>query len=80
MIRASLRISFCDQAEADIVARSIDPDNRPLPVGMDLRCERVGSDLIVEITSSRSIESLIYTIDDLLTSIKLAERIACRKI
>lgn len=77
MNRAEIRIRFCDPSEAQLVFKAINPDNAPLPKGMELRCEVSGDELLVTVETVRPVESLLSTIDDLLNSIKLAETVIC---
>lgn len=76
---AKLAISLCSPEEASIILSSIGPDNEPLPPGLELSAYTQLSELVIEIGCGRALDSLLATIDDLLGSIGLAERVACRR-
>lgn len=69
---ARLSILFDDEETAKIVFGAVQPDNLPLPPGISIDMEVVGSQISVQIESERPILSLLATIDDLLSMMKLA--------
>jgi len=75
---ASLKIRFCSESEAESILRAIEPDNYPLPQGLSIEAKLEGSTLSFEIVCDRGPESLLSTIDDLLSAIQLAEKTICR--
>jgi len=74
---ARLVITLCSPEEATLVLSAIKPDNEPLPPGLEISAHTHLGELIIEITCERSLDSLLLTIDDVLSAIGLAEKVAC---
>jgi hypothetical protein len=77
--RAELRVAFCDDRESEGALRSLLPDNEPLPAGLSIGMVREGNVLVTEVTCERGVDSLLATLDDLLASLNLAERVLCSR-
>ncbi len=75
--RAELRVAFCDDRESEGALRSLLPDNEPLPPGLSVEMVVEGRVLVAEIRCERGVDSLLATLDDLLASLNLAERVLC---
>ncbi len=75
--KAVLRVTFCDEGESEGALISLLPDNEPLPPGLTIEMVREGRDLVAEVSCERGVDSLLSTLDDLLTSLNLAERALC---
>jgi len=54
--------------------RALQPDNEPLPSGMELSARMSGCEVVFEIRSRRPIISLLATLDDILVSTMLVLR------
>ncbi|MCS6788500.1 MAG: KEOPS complex subunit Pcc1 [Aigarchaeota archaeon] len=76
---AELRIEFCDELEAERVLKAIAPDNEPLPRGLRVEMRQEGKQLLVLVECSRGTDSLLATVDDVLSAIHLAERVICAR-
>jgi len=70
---AKLTLSFPDSETADIVYRALKPDNVPVPRGLKLGAEILGSSVRVDIVSERPLPSLLTTLDDILRMAHLSE-------
>ncbi|MEM1583280.1 MAG: KEOPS complex subunit Pcc1 [Nitrososphaerota archaeon] len=68
---ARMELYFETAEEAEIVLKSIYPDNYPLPRGLELNMKVEGEKLEVYVNSDRTILSLLTTLDDILSMIKL---------
>jgi Transcription factor Pcc1. len=77
--RAELRVVFCDDRESEGALRSLLPDNEPLPPGLSVEMVVEGRVLVAEIRCERGVDSLLATLDDLLASLNLAERVLCSR-
>ncbi len=77
--RAELRVVFCDDRESEGALRSLLPDNEPLPPGLSVEMVVEGRVLVAEIRCERGVDSLLATLDDLLASLNLAERVFCSR-
>ncbi len=69
---AKLELVFEDTEDAEIALKSIQPDNHPLPPGLELSMKIDGNRLEVYIESERSLLSLLNTLDDILSMINVA--------
>jgi len=74
MMRVSLTINFTDDAYAVRVLESVSPDNIPLPPGLEIDMTRSGRTLSCVIESTRGLDSLRATLEDLTSAIDLALR------
>ncbi|OYT66829.1 MAG: hypothetical protein B6U65_04650 [Candidatus Wolframiiraptor sp. EX4484-121] len=63
---AELSLTFMDEREAEIIAKSLEPDNQPLPRGLKLKMTRAGKVILFEIRCERGVRSLLTTLDDIL--------------
>ena len=68
---ADLRLTFKDEKEAEIITKSLEQDNRPLPRGLTLKMVRDGKVILFEIRCERRVRSLLTTIDDILSMANL---------
>jgi hypothetical protein len=69
---ARVRMCFEDSSTAEIVMMALQPDNEPLPRGIELSARMSGREVVFEVRSRRPIMSLLATIDDILASAMLA--------
>ena len=69
---AEIRLTFENEEEAEIIAKSLEPDNQPLPRGLTLKMIRNGSAILFKIKCERSVRSLLTTMDDILCMANLA--------
>ena len=72
-MKAKISIEYQNQKQAEIIVKSLIPDNKPLPKGIliDMSAEGGKANIIVECVCKPEI--LISTIDDILESVCLAE-------
>jgi len=71
-----LRLEYKNEEMAKAVYESINPDNVDVKEGMSIKCKVEGSTVIVDVTeSTNNILRLRNTIDDILASIRLSERV-----
>lgn len=69
---ARLKIEFNTPEEAKIALRSIEPDNYPLPRGLQLSMEVRDNVVYVYVECERTLSSLLTTLDDILSMMNLA--------
>ncbi|MCK5301519.1 MAG: hypothetical protein KAJ96_00135 [Candidatus Thorarchaeota archaeon] len=74
MMRVHLTINFTDDAYAVRVLESVSPDNMPLPPGLEIEMARSGRILSCVIESTRGLDSLRATLEDLTSAIDLTLR------
>ena len=74
MMRIDLAINLTDAAYAVRVLESVSPDNLPLPPGLKIEMTRSGRTLTCVIESTRGLDSLRATLEDLTSAIDLTLR------
>ena len=74
MMRVHLTINFAEDAYAGRVLESVSPDNMPLPPGLKIEVTRSGRILSCVIESTRGLDSLRATLEDLTSAIDLTLR------
>ena len=57
---------FEEERIAELVMKALAPDNEPLPKGLSIEMHREGNAVIFKILCSRSVKSLLATLDDIL--------------
>lgn len=65
---------YPDQGTAEIVMRSLLPDNRGVPLDTDVEMWTSGKKLMVRVTSTDDLRSFLRTIDDILSCLQTSER------
>lgn len=73
-VRSSIRLEFSSPEEALLFLRSLNPDNKPLPKGLELGMRTEGSTLLVEISCYRPLESFLSTVNDILVMVNVIKR------
>lgn len=74
MHEAVLSVVFEDEETAESIILAIEPDNLQAPSKLDVKSSVVGRCLEVSITCRGKLETLIQTVDDLLSCIQVAEK------
>jgi hypothetical protein len=72
-IAAEVSMVFHDVEAARIVFQAIDPDNRPLPEGLEIIARLEGRTIHMGIRCGRPLPSFLATLDDILNMSHLAE-------
>ncbi|GBC70003.1 hypothetical protein HRbin01_01710 [archaeon HR01] len=72
-ITADIEMVFQDVEAARIVFQAIDPDNKPLPQGLEIEAVQVDRVIHIAISCSRPLQSFLATLDDILKMARLAE-------
>ncbi|MCS7129569.1 MAG: KEOPS complex subunit Pcc1 [Candidatus Caldarchaeum sp.] len=67
---------FEDEAKASVVYGSIKPDDKPLPPGLMVETRLDGATVVVEVECSRGFASFLATLDDILSSASLSEKVS----
>jgi hypothetical protein len=67
-------LEYGDEKTAQAVADAISPDNFKVPVGLAIKTMRKENKVVTEMNSKEKIAMFIATIDDLLSSVSVAER------
>ena len=65
-MEAELVMHFEEEGIAELVMKALAPDNEPLPKGLSIEMRREGNAVIFKILCSRSVKSLLATLDDIL--------------
>lgn len=74
MYEATLRIFFDDVKTAKAIFLAVEPDNLRVPPKLSIRSRVTGRCLEIYVSCRNRIETLIQTLDDLLSCIQVAER------
>ncbi|MGD9394915.1 MAG: KEOPS complex subunit Pcc1 [Candidatus Thorarchaeota archaeon] len=69
-----IQLDFESEEDAIRTLSAISPDNSPLPEGLEIECALDNQKLNVTIQSSRSLESLAATLEDIMSAIDLSLR------
>lgn len=72
-IKASINIECQNQKQAEIVTKSLTPDNKPLPENISIDMSFKGREIKIVVECICRIETFISTLDDILASICLTE-------
>lgn len=73
-MEAEISLSYEKVREAEAVAEAVAPDNVKAPQGLFIKTERRGKQVLTLITCETRLQTFIATIDDLLSSVSVAER------
>jgi hypothetical protein len=69
-----IQLEFESEENTETILSAISPDNYPLPEGLEIDCVRAGLKLNITIESSRSLESVAATLEDIMSAIDLSLR------
>ena len=69
-----IKLNFESKEDARRTLLAISPDNTPLPEGLEIKCSLNDQQVYVIIQSSRSLESLAGTVEDIMSAIDLSMR------
>jgi len=69
-----IQLDFESEEEAKRTLSAISPDNSPLPEGLEIECSLDNQQVKIMIRSSRSLESLAATLEDVMSAIDLSLR------
>lgn len=71
---ARIEIDFDSETDAKHVLDSINPDNTPLPPGISIETKLLGNRIAMRIECTRGIDSLRFTVEDIMSAIDLSVR------
>jgi hypothetical protein len=71
---ATIKLNFQSSEMANRILDAINPDNAPLPKGLQIDCSVEATKLLIRIECERGIGSLGATLEDILSSIDLSLR------
>lgn len=69
-----IQLQFQSEEEARRTLSAISPDNAPLPEGLQIECLLDKRELTIIVKSSRSLDSLAATLEDIMSAIDLSLR------
>ena len=69
-----IQLDFESEEEAKRTLYAITPDNAPLPEGLEIECTLASQKVNITIQSSRSLESLAATLEDIMSAVDLSLR------
>ena len=73
-MKATITLEYDDEKTAEAVARAVSPDNFKTPIGLAVRTVWKNNKVVTEIKAEEKMTTFIATIDDLLSSISVAEK------
>lgn len=76
--KAKLRLEFPSVEEARLASAAVEPDNQPLPKGLEIEMKHVGKVVEIYVDCDRTLASLLATLDDVLAMMLLALRVSRR--
>jgi hypothetical protein len=71
---AEISLSYKIRKDAEAVTNAVFPDNIRVPYGLFIRTKRQGTNVVTKIECKKSLQTLIATIDDLLSAVSVAEK------
>ena len=74
LLEAKLQFTYATKREVEAVKDAISPDNVKTPSGLQVKTIRCNNNLMTSVRCEKSIETLIATLDDLVTCISVAEQ------
>ena len=73
-MEAKIKLSYKNEREAEAVAKAVSPDNVEVPPGLFVKTVRRGPKVFTTIECQTKLQTLIATIDDLLSCVSVAEK------
>jgi len=73
-VEAEIRLSYDRAREAEAVADAVSPDNVKVPQGLFIKTVRRRNQVFTSIKCETKLQTFIATIDDLLSSVSVAEK------
>lgn len=73
-MKAEIRLSYRNEREAEAVAKAVSPDNVKVPPGLSVKTVRNGPEVLTKIECQIRLQTLIATLDDLLSCVSVAEK------
>jgi len=73
-VDAEISLSYESVREAEAVAEAVAPDNVKVPQGLFIKTTRRGKQVLTSIRCENKLQTFIATIDDLLSSVSVAEK------
>ena len=73
-MEAEIKLSYKNEREAEAVAKAVSPDNVEVPPGLFVKTVRKGPKVFTTIECQTKLQTLIATIDDLLSCVSVAEK------
>lgn len=72
---AEIIFNYDDEKEANTIVKAISPDNVKVPYGLIIKTLREGNTTITKIFCIKGFETLLATLDDLLSCVQVAEKV-----
>ena len=72
--RVSITLRYGEERAARSVAEALSPDNLDAPQGIRVKSLASGNNIIAVVEGERSLETIVSTIEDLLSCVQAAER------
>ena len=73
-MEATITLEYDDEKTAEAVADAVSPDNYKTPAGLTVKTVQRENVVVTEVAAEGKIATFIATIDDLLSSVTLAEK------
>ena len=73
-MEAEIRLSYGNEREAEAVAKAVSPDNVEVPPGLTVKTVRRGTEVHTRVECHTRLQTLIATLDDLLSCVSVAEK------
>ena len=73
-MEATITLEYDDEKTAEAVAEAVSPDNFKTPIGLVVRTVWKNNKVVTEIKADEKIATFLATIDDLLSSVSIAEK------
>jgi tRNA threonylcarbamoyladenosine modification (KEOPS) complex Pcc1 subunit len=73
-LEATITLEYDDEKTAEAVAEAVSPDNYKTPIGLAVRTVWKNNKVVTEIKADGKIATFLATIDDLLSSVSIAEK------
>ncbi|MDQ1280144.1 MAG: phosphoserine phosphatase [Thermoproteota archaeon] len=72
---AEIVFNYDDENEAEAIVKAVEPDNKSSPPGLIVKTTRKRRSVYTRVFSTKGVETLLATLDDLFSCIKVAENV-----
>ncbi|MBS3815192.1 MAG: KEOPS complex subunit [Hadesarchaea archaeon] len=74
-LKAEVSCSYENESSAKAISSSLEPDNLQAPENVEISTHRDGKDVVTKVTVEGRIETLLATLEDLLSCASTAEKV-----
>lgn len=73
-MKATISLEYTDEKTAQAIAQAISPDNFKTPTCLQISTTKIKNEVVTQIQCGGKLSTLTATIDDLISSVSVAEK------